>query len=88
MRVIPGSVEQRGTNLQQAMQGKQAFCRPLRYQGATLLVTAETDPLGRDRLNLSLVPQDEDTATAAILLSSLAGPSVSIDTIEVQAPTC
>lgn len=83
MREITGSAEQRGTDLLQAVRGREPFRRPLRYRGATLLVFAEADPLGRDRLNLTLSPQDDEPATADVLMRPLAGPSVSIETIEV-----
>ena len=38
---IPGSAEQRGTDFRAALEGEARFCRPLRYKGAALLVTAE-----------------------------------------------
>ena len=83
VRQIPGSVEARGTELRKALQGRAPFCRPLRHEGGSLLLTATADPLGRDRLLLSLGPHDCDDATAAVLLDTLMGPSVSISTIEV-----
>ncbi|KAK9809383.1 hypothetical protein WJX73_010645 [Symbiochloris irregularis] len=82
VRSIPGSVEARGTNMHEALQGRASFCRPMRHKGASLLMTATADPLSRDRLVLSLAPHDYDDATTSVLMDTLRGPSVSIGSIE------
>ena len=53
MKLIPGSREQRGTNFVRALRGLTPFCRPLKHAGAYLLLTAEVDELGHDRLHLA-----------------------------------
>lgn len=46
--LVPGSVEQRGTDLARALAGEAAFCRPVTTQGASFLVTAQ---LGRPEVD-------------------------------------
>lgn len=38
---VPGSVEQRGTDLSAALAGRRPFCRALTWGGASLLLTAQ-----------------------------------------------
>lgn len=41
MHWVPGSVEQRGTDLAAALAGRKPFCRALTSGGASLLLTAQ-----------------------------------------------
>ncbi len=59
-------------------------CRPLKYEGAHLLVTAETRLMARSKLLLGLAPQDDTTATASVLTDSLELCEVDIEEIEVS----
>ena len=84
---IPGSAEQRGTDFRAALEGEARFCRPLRYKGAALLVTAELSFTG-ESITLRVHPHDdEDPATARILPRTLVGPTVKIQTVRVRSQT-
>lgn len=41
VHLVPGSVEQRGTDLSAALAGRRPFCRALTWGGASLLLTAQ-----------------------------------------------
>lgn len=41
VHLVPGSVEQRGTDVAAALAGRRPFCRALSYGGASLLLTAQ-----------------------------------------------
>jgi hypothetical protein len=41
VHLVPGSVEQRGTDLAAALAGRRPFCRALSWGGASLLLTAQ-----------------------------------------------
>jgi hypothetical protein len=41
VHLVPGSVEQRGTDLSAALAGRRPFCRALTWSGASLLLTAQ-----------------------------------------------
>lgn len=41
IHLVPGSVEQRGTDLSAALAGRRPFCRALSAAGASLLLTAQ-----------------------------------------------
>ena len=63
-------------------------CRPLKHEGAYLLITADTDEYEHDKLHLGLRPQDAGPATLAALGDCAAQwplATVVIDPIEVCA---
>ncbi len=43
VHLVPGSWEQRGTDLQRALRGLEPFCRPGRLDGAMCLVAGQLD---------------------------------------------
>ncbi|GBF89794.1 ubiquitin carboxyl-terminal hydrolase [Raphidocelis subcapitata] len=50
---VPGSVEQRGTDLERALSGAAPFCRPVGHAGAALLLTAQLSRFGAEGASAS-----------------------------------
>jgi hypothetical protein len=73
VHLVPGSVEQRGTDLAAALAGRRPFCRPLSWSGAALLLTAQLGDAvaegdAEQQLRLALRPAGENNQAAAHVL--------------------
>jgi len=80
--MIPGSSEQRGTDLQSAALGFAPFSRPLVHNGASLLVTAQLDQVTHDSLRLQLGPHDNEITTVSLLDYTLQLGTVAIPAVQ------
>lgn len=59
------------------------FHRPLMFNGASLLLTADVGSIMRDRMFLRLQPHDDDEATLRVLSRSLRVATVRMDPVQV-----
>lgn len=82
--MIPGSSEQRGTDLPLAARGHAAFSRPMVHNGAALVVTAQLDQVALNRLRLCLGPHDMELTTVSVLDYTLQLGSVIIPRVREQ----
>lgn len=74
--MVPGSVEQRGTHLHQALTGAAPFCRPVTHDGVALVLTAQLGCTavdgadGAQQLRLRVSPAGEGNKAAEELVSA------------------
>ena len=60
------------------------WCRPLKHEGAYVLFTAQLDANGKDKILLSMQPQDMADATLEIVTTSTDLATVPIDPVKVS----
>ncbi|GLI64480.1 hypothetical protein VaNZ11_007755 [Volvox africanus] len=75
--LVPGSAEQRGTNLEEAMRGNTPFFRPAKALSCSFIVQAQLDPFDTETMHVQLQPLAGSTRSASMLASAAAAASSS-----------
>ncbi|GFR43017.1 hypothetical protein Agub_g4018, partial [Astrephomene gubernaculifera] len=75
--LVPGSREQRGTDLQEALRGREPFFRPAKAQGASFIIQAQLDPTDCDAMHLQLLPASTCSRAPQLLLAAAAAAAAS-----------